>query len=212
MVKLASALCIFSSSAFAVGPLRVGYGPTVAKVDHMIQVIRNNKPNFGRPALEAKKKKVFVLSEEELNSYLVQWIQSQAGRKNSEIVVKSAMVRLEAGRRIKIEAVIQVGVASLKMLEGDSFFGRTLKKYLAMDNTVVLEALVSSAKGKAFIKVTDARLKGIVLPDSFLQTVLQLVGQKQRPRRDFNKLFDLPNGIEKVEILPQLAKIHLNLF
>ena len=137
-----------------------------------------------------------------------------AGRGKNEgkkIQIKSAVVRLKEGHVVEMAATARLDPGTLKALgsKADSLAVKGLKKYLTMDNSIRLEFLVSSAKGKGFVKVLSVRIKEVVLPDSLVREVLQVVGEQQRPPLNFNRMFVLPNGIQKVEILPGKLRLQI---
>lgn len=207
---MTSALKAFAVILLAAGPALAAAAPAdpaVRKVAEMVDFIKNNKPGAAR---KGRKEKTFSFSEAEVNSYLKYWIQSELenGRRK-EVIVKTAEVHFMPGRVVQADAVAQVGMSSLKQLDGagDSYFLEKLKQYLAMDNSMRLQCVLGAAKGKGFFVVQDVRIKGLSVPNSLVQQILQLVGKKQRPPRDFTRPMDLPNGIQKIEVLPQAIKL-----
>ncbi len=181
----------------------------ISKIDRMIETIRRNKPAKTRAGVHEE---TFALTEDEVNAYIDHWIRDQ-GRsgKVKEVTVKAGAVQLEPDHIIKAQALVQFGVGSLKFLgsESESALAQVLKRYLAVDNSASLACLVSSAKGKVYVKIVDAKIKGVTIPDSWIQSILEAVGKHQRPPLDMTRPFNLPNGITKIEVLPHLLKIHL---
>lgn len=182
------------------------------RIEAVIQTIKSNKTSPGIKPRPAGPEKVFVFTEQEVNDYLAHWIATEGQKgKNKEVSIKSGSVRFLPGRLVEADAVARLGVGSLKSLDEDpdSLLSRTLKSGLSLDNSAHARIFLTSAKGKIFLKVQEIRLKGVAFPDAWVQKILRLVGRKQRPPLDFNRLFPLPNGIQKIEILPQAIKIHV---
>lgn len=191
----------------------VGGRSSESDVGKAVQTILQNQP--GRPGvreLRAGETRVFTLAEDDLNRYLAEGIRREADKKKRrEFEIKSVSLRLKEGRVVEATAMARLDAGALKLLgsEADSIVVQGLKNYLTMDNSMVLECLVSSAKGKIFVKVLRARIKEVVLPDSLVRKVLQIVGAHQRPPLDFNRMFALPNGIQRVEVLPGRLRLQV---
>ena len=188
--------------ADAIPPAKINAGDKVAR---MVDFIKSNK---GLPTKRADKQ--FSVTEDEINAYIRTWIKDEAQHaRHKELSVKSAEVRFKDGHVLEVDAVAQVGLSSLKALDslGDSFLAQKLKQSLTMDNTIHLQCLVTAAKGKGFLTVQEIRIKIIPVPISLVQEILRIVGEKQHPPKDFNKPLDLPNGIQRIEILPQTLKL-----
>ncbi|OGS13986.1 MAG: hypothetical protein A2234_05415 [Elusimicrobia bacterium RIFOXYA2_FULL_58_8] len=155
----------------------------------------------------------FTFTEDEVNDFVKQWLRQEAGKnKNAGITVKTASVRFKAEHMLEIHAVARFSAAAVGAL-GDgsaSSLVKRLKRYLTLENSISLDCLVSSAKGNIFIKVLKATVKGIRVPDSVVQTVIQFLGTSQHPPIDFSRLFPLPGGIEKIEIFPQRMGLQVN--
>lgn len=176
-----------------------------ATVQEAFDLILSNgtEAKSGKSA-EAAAVKAFTFTEDEINDFIAQLIRQEAG-KNKQVMVKSGSVSLKAERIIVIDAVAKFSAEAVKPLGGeeDSSIIRTVKRYLTLENSIHLECLVSSAKGNIFIRVLKAKVKGIQLPEAFVQKIVKVLGASQRPPVDFSRLFPLPNGIQKIEILPR---------
>lgn len=216
MVKMGLLALSAAANAFAApAPAPPPPAAAIPRIQAMIQTIKANKRGPGQSPRAAGPVKVYSFTEQEVNDYLAHWIAGEGQKgKNKEVSIKSGSVRLLPGRLLEADALARLEVGSLKSLneDPDSLMSRTLKSALSMDNTAHAQVLLTSAKGKIFVKVKEIRLKGVAFPDSWVQKILQAVGRKQHPPLDFNKLFDLPNGIQKVEVLPQAVKITVKLF
>ena len=188
-------------------------GGSTGKVERMMDFIMRNKDDHRRKNPASKHaEKEFSLTEAEVNDYLQNWIRNELTRgRHKEFTVKSATVRLEAGHVIEADAIAQVGVGSLKLLDsaGESLMTQMLKQSLTIDNSLHVKCVVVAVKGKGFLDVQEVRIKNIGVPVSFVREILKIVGEKQRPVRDFTKPWDLPNGIEKIEVLPQALKLRI---
>jgi len=127
--------------------------------------------------------------------------------------VKSGFVRLKEGHVLELGGVASFGPGFIKTLssESDSAVVKNLRQYLTMENSVEIECRVSSAKGMVFLKVLKLKVKGVPLPDALVQRTLKFIGGKQRPPLDFNKPFNLPNGIQKIDVLPQKLNLDIKL-
>lgn len=167
-------------------------------------ILANGPESKSGKSTEAAAVKAFTFTEDEVNDFIAQLIRQEAG-KNKKVTVKSGSVSLKAEHIIMIDAVASFSAEAVKPLGGeeDSSIIRTVKRYLTLENAIHLECLVSSAKGNIFIRVLKAKVKGIQLPESFVQKIVKVLGASQRPPVDFSRLFPMPNGIQKIEILPQ---------
>jgi len=186
--------------------------PVSAEDGRVATILGNRAGGSGARGLRRGEEKSFVFKEEELNRYLADALRQEAEkRKGREIEIKSASLRFKEGRVVEVSALARLDAGALKALgsEADSLVVQGLKKYLTMDNSMRLELQVSSAKGKVFVKVLQAWIKEVALPASLIQKVLQVVGEHQRPPLDFNRLFALPNGIQRVEILPGELRVKI---
>ncbi|MFA6433285.1 MAG: hypothetical protein WCW52_01180 [Elusimicrobiales bacterium] len=170
-----------------------------------VDFVKKNKPgNTG--AQKAGAVRSFSFTESELNSYITWWIQAQAaGKKNKSMTVKSASICLKDAQTLALTGVASFSAAFLKPLrsDSDSFVMRKLGEYLTMDNSVELECRVSADKGVAVVNTLKLKVKSIPLPDALVQRTLKMIGDKQRPPMDLTKPINLPNGIQKIEILPR---------
>lgn len=207
LLALFSATNVFATTA---SPAR---DTAILRIEAMIQTIKNNKRTPGTSPRAAGTEKVFAFTEQEVNDYLAHWIANE-GQKGKEVSIKSGSVRLQPGHILEADAVARLEAGSLKSLDEDpnSLLSRTLKGCLSVDSTVHAKIFATSAKGKIFLKAKEIRLNGGTFPDAWVQKILQIVGRKRRPPLDFNRLFDLPSGIWKIEILPQSIKIHVKLY
>jgi hypothetical protein len=201
---------LLAANALAAAPLPQA---TIPRVESMIRLIKDNKRLPGKFPRTYYREKNFSFTEQEVNDYLTHWIDTDA-KKIKEISVKSGSVHLLPGHLLEVDVAAQLQPAALEGLKGapDSLLNRTLRGCLSMNNTVHARVFLTSAKGKMFFRVQDVRLKEVPFPDSWVETILRLVSQNQHPPLDFNKLFDLPNGIEKIEIQPQQLQIHVEPF
>ena len=202
--SIALALCVSRGMASETsgGPL-----PEGSKFRSVMDIIENNK-HWAASGKKAKngELRTFSFTEGELNEFIRQLLEQAANKKRkNSVAIKSAVVRLKEGHLLEVSAVASFDPKVIKMLGSreDSAISGTVKDLMTIDNSVDLECLVTAAKGTAFIKVRKVKLKGIPIPDALLQKVLTAVGKKQRPPLDLNKPFRLPNGIRKINILPQ---------
>lgn len=187
--------------------------PAVSKIQAIIDLIKDNKPGIAKKYKKGSEKE-FTITEQELNEYLAFAItQSNNGKKPKSFKPKSAQIRLKEGRLAEIDAIASFDAGALKLLGSDSASGmmKTIKNYLTVDNSLKTELSVNSAKGKAFVKIQHVKIKGLPLPDSILQKVLKGIGDKQKPKIDFAKAIDLPNGIDKIDIQPGLLVLKLKI-
>jgi len=180
--------------------------PPITNVERAVAFLRANRPRGSAvPPRYAGARRECLLDERAINEYLAHWLETEANKKSKDVVFRSASVRLMPGRVVAADAVVQLGLGAAKVLEGRP----TLARMLSLDNAIHAEVFVTSAKGKIFCKIVGLRLKGLPVPDGLVQDVLRLVGQKQRPPIDFTRLFPLPNGIEKIEVLPQSLRVQV---
>ena len=209
--KAAGILLMLAAPAFAV-ETRTPHDP-VEKVGRIVDFIKGNKgrqPTAKHPA--KGKEKDFSVTEADANAYIRFWIEEQAKHgRLKDVVVKSAEVHFKEGHVIEADAVAQIGGASLKKLDslGDSFVVQMLKNSLTVDNNVHLQCVAGAAKGKGFLVIQELRIKGLTLPVALIQKILEIVGKNQHPPQDFAKPMDLPNGIQKLEVLPGELKLQV---
>jgi hypothetical protein len=199
-------LALLAPQATAAPAVRKSSAP-VSGIQDVIDLIKNNKPGkAGGKKAVAGTIRSFTFTESGLNAFVNQWIRQEAGRKkNKFMTVKSASVRLKDGHVLELSGVASFSAGFLKPLssESDSFVAKSIRQYLTMDNSVEIECRVSSAKGMVFLKFLKLKVKRVPLPDALVQRTLKFIGGKQRPPRDLTKPFNLPDGIQKINILPQ---------
>lgn len=181
--------------------------PVFERLEGIVRAIEDNRPGHPR-SLRARgiPEKSFEVSEVEINESLVHLAATDRKRR-----LHSASVRLKEGRVFEVDVVASLGEKTLGKMDGEAegLFGRALRKLLKAENRVQAEGFFTSAKGKGFFQVRWAKLNGYSLPDSWVQKIVELVGRHQKPPVDFNRLFELPNGIDKVEVLPGSVRLRL---
>jgi len=182
-------------------------------VARMVDFIKANKgPAPAKPKKAKPAEKSFSFTEADVNAYIQRWIETeQTKAKRKEVVIKSGQVRFLDGHVIVADAVARVDVGSMKALDslGDSMIAKTVKEALSMDNSLHLAFAAGAAKGKGYVVIKEVKLKGIPVPAALVREILAIVGKHQRPPLDFNKLLDLPNGIQKVDVEPGSVKLEV---
>ncbi len=162
-----------------------------------------------RPAPSQSRR--FSLTEEDVNSYIRFWIDANGGREGFD--PRSATVHFKPGHVVSAEAVARIGVDPRRFASNAAtlMWLRRITGLLAMDNSVELEAEATSELGQMSVTIRSAKVGGIPLPAALVRSVLDTVGTKQRPPLDLSKPFALPNGIERVEVLPGAVALDVRL-
>lgn len=174
------------------------------KMEGVVELVERNRPGHdGSLRARGLAAQDLTLTEAEVNAYLA----DRLPRKVKE--VRRASAHFKEGHVVEGEASLSLAAGGLDRLPGDTptFVKMTLEKLLKSDNTVEVEALFTSAKGKGFVQIRRVKLNGIRVPESFVRELMEFAGAKARPPVDFNRLFELPNGLEKVEILPGAVRV-----
>lgn len=181
--------------------------PVFERLEGIVRTIEDNRPGHPR-SLQARgiPERTFEVSEAEINESLVHLAATDRKRR-----LHSASVQLKEGRVFEVDVIASIGDKTLGKMDGEAegLFGRGLRRLLKAENRIQAEGFFTSAKGKGFFQVRWAKLNGFVLPDSWVHKIVELVGRHQKPPVDFNRLFDLPNGIDKVEVLPDSVRLRL---
>lgn len=195
------------SIALAAAAAPAGAQSGADKVAGLVEMVANNRPGHARSLRARGLGAVDVtLTEAEVNDYL-------AGRLQEKVrEVRRASARFKDGRVVEVEAGVGLPPGALDRLPGDTpaFIRTRLDALLKSENSVRVEAMFTSAKGKGFVQVRSVKLNGIPVPDAFVRQLMEFAGAKARPPLDFNRLFELGNGLEKVELLPGAVRVRLN--
>ena len=163
------------------------------RVETLVQMFRQNRPSA----------QDITLSEAEVNAYLALRLPSKAKE------IKRASANFKDGHVVEAEASVSLGGGALDRLPADTptFVRKTLERLLKSDSTVQVDALFTSARGKGFVQIRRVEINGIKVPDSFVREAMEFAGAKARPPVDFNRLFPLPDGLDKVEVLAGAVRV-----
>ncbi|MFH2201649.1 MAG: hypothetical protein ABIJ96_00895 [Elusimicrobiota bacterium] len=148
----------------------------------------------------------WTFSEREANEALTYLI-----RRQSKFKVSSARLRLTGPREFAVSANAEVGDYLLGKLDADAegLFGAALRRLLRDQNSIEVKGYFFGVKGMGYYKTRHAAINGHGVPDSWIRKLTRLVGRHQRPPVDFNQLFLLPPGIEKIQIAQGTVKVRL---
>lgn len=161
------------------------------KIRAAVEKLKQAK-NTGSSPLKGK---TLTLQEEEMNSYLAVLV-AQKGKGQ----IQTAKITLLGDKLVAIEAVARVEWKEIFKSNGDSVASKLLSKAGGLGSKVEAVVQTGSAKGKGYVRVQSLKINGITVPDTLVTQLLQYLGEKQRPRMDFSRLFPLPNGIQKIEV------------
>ncbi len=143
--------------------------------------------------LEEVPKRVYRLSETDLNSYLGAKL-GKADRKGLE----SISVRLKQGSFV---TVVKVNMDQVQ-LKDESLTARMLSALLRGAHTLEVEGQLQVQEGVGKYQVQQASLDGIPLPASVMEMVLSTLGRQQDPPFDLAEPFPMPYGISTVDVQP----------
>ena len=164
-----------------------GSDPGVAKVTRILEELRDNDEQGTVPS------RIYELTEEELNAYL-----SAQLRQQDQKAVESMFLSLREGTFL---TVIEVDVDELQLRGNDVTTGY-LRLLLRGTQTLEIEGKLQAEDGLASYLVQEARLSGISLPASWVNSLLSSLGKRNKPPFDPTEPFDMPYGIRSVIFHP----------
>ena len=138
-------------------------------------------------------KRVYRLSETDLNSYLTTKLE-KADRKGLE----SISVRLKQGSFV---TVVTVNMDEVQFKE-QSLTASLLSGLLRGAHTLEVEGQLQVQEGVGKYQVQQASLDGIALPASVMEMVVSTLGRQQDPPLDLAEPFPMPYGISTVDVQP----------
>ncbi len=138
-------------------------------------------------------KRVYRLSETDLNSYLTTKLE-KADRKGLE----SISVRLKQGSFV---TVVTVNMDEVQFKE-QSLTASLLSGLLRGAHTLEVEGQLQVQEGVGKYQVHQASLDGIALPASVMEMVVSTLGRQQDPPLDLAEPFPMPYGISTVDVQP----------
>ncbi len=138
-------------------------------------------------------KRVYRLSETDLNSYLTTKLE-KADRKGLE----SISVRLKQGSFV---TVVTVNMDEVQFKE-QSLTASLLSGLLRGAHTLEVEGQLQVQEGVGKYQVQQASLDGIALPASVMEMVVSTLGRQQAPPLDLAEPFPMPYGISTVDVQP----------
>ena len=138
-------------------------------------------------------KRVYRLSETDLNSYLTTKLE-KADRKGLE----SISVRLKQGSFV---TVVTVNMDEVQFKE-QSLTASLLSGLLRGAHTLEVEGQLQVQEGVGKYQVQQASLDGIALPASVMEIVVSTLGRQQDPPLDLAEPFPMPYGISTVDVQP----------
>lgn len=138
-------------------------------------------------------KRVYRLSETDLNSYLTTKLE-KADRKGLE----SISVRLKQGSFV---TVVTVNMDQVQFKD-QSLTASLLSVLLRGAHTLEVEGRLQVQEGIGKYQVQQASLDGIALPASVMEMVVSTLGRQQDPPFDLSEPFPMPYGISTVDVQP----------
>ena len=138
-------------------------------------------------------KRVYRLSETDLNSYLTTKLE-KADRKGLE----SISVRLKQGSFV---TVVTVNMDQVQFKD-QSLTASLLSVLLRGAHTLEVEGHLQVQEGIGKYQVQQASLDGIALPASVMAMVVSTLGRQQDPPFDLSEPFPMPYGISTVDVQP----------
>lgn len=138
-------------------------------------------------------KRVYRLSETDLNSYLTTKLE-KADRKGLE----SISVRLKQGSFV---TVVTVNMDQVQFKD-QSLTASLLSVLLRGAHTLEVEGHLQVQEGIGKYQVQQASLDGIALPASVMEMVVSTLGRQQDPPLDLSEPFPMPYGISTVDVQP----------
>ena len=88
-------------------------------------------------------------------------------------------------------------------VKGDSMSAQLFKIFLRGKQTIEVEGRLKTEKGRGTYQVERATLNGMPLPASLVNAILSTVGRRQDPPFDPTEPFDLPYGVQTIEVQEQ---------
>lgn len=136
--------------------------------------------------------RTYSMSEGEINSYIVYKMKQQPVKG-----MKSLVLNLQDANHLTATALVDFDQVKLR---NEGMMGSLFKKIMTGDHYLKMDGTLASGQHKGQFVVTRAELGGVVIPNSLVLAIIRHVGEKQHPPVDLTKPFELPYGIERVEI------------
>ncbi|MBI1748935.1 MAG: hypothetical protein HYR55_20470 [Acidobacteria bacterium] len=136
--------------------------------------------------------KRYKMSELEINSYISYKMKQQPVKG-----MKSLVINLFESNQLTATALIDFDQVKLR---NEGMMGTLFKKLMAGDHYLKMNGTLTSGQRKGSFIVSRAEMGGMVIPNSLVLAIIKHVGEKQHPPVDLTQPFELPLGIERVEI------------
>jgi hypothetical protein len=173
-----------------------------ARVDQLVQALTHlnkQKAKDGKKDGKSDTVKQFTVSARELNSYIAQEMKAHPPKG-----MKSLVVDLKEPNHVSATALLDF--SQIKMPD-NSFAAAAAKKLLSGDRYVKVEGTLDSQQNMGAFSIDRAEVAGMPLPTSLVTMLVKRIGEKQHPPVDITKPFNLPYGIERLEISNGAIKI-----
>lgn len=166
--------------------------PSAERVEKVLEEIEADYESGKRNS------RTYVVSEADLNAFLAARVQEEQ-RKG----VEGIQVRL-GNRAFVTELDLNMDELELK---DDAMTLALFRSVLSGRRKLEVEGDLTTLDGKGRFEVRAARLNGVSLPPALLTLILSTVGKQLDPPFDPTEPFDLPYGIEEIQVEPRKVTI-----
>jgi hypothetical protein len=138
--------------------------------------------------------RTYVLAESDLNAFLKAKLKERGRRDVESLVVKMSQTTFVTSLTIDFD---------YDEMRSDSVGAKIFKALLSGKQTIEVEGRLTTEKGKGTYTVERANMNGIPLPPPLVNSILSALGRRQDPPFDPTEPFDLPYGIQTIEVQEQ---------
>ena len=152
------------------------------------QVLQDLEASSDSPSNRAKR---YALTEEELNAYLAQRL-----REKPDPAIRGISVRLGDGVFTTLATFNPDG---MKPAEED-WAGQLFQGLFRGEQNLEITGQLATKAGEGAYQVQEARLSGVSIPPALVISILAPAGKKLDPPFDPTQPFQLPYGIQRIEV------------
>lgn len=172
--------------------------PDAQKVEKIIQTIIDLDAKRDKTKPSKSSPQTFTVTEKELNAYINYRLKVEEQK-----TIKSMVVNLNDRNAIFVTSLVDFNQIKVPADSGAAF----VMRLLSGTQTVKVNGTLNTSRGKGTFQLDRAELNGMSLPPALVNRLIKMFGEKQTPPFDPTKPFDLPYGVQEVEIHKGYAKI-----
>ena len=158
-------------------------GDPASRVNQVLEQLKNPKQQAVR--------ETFILTQDEVNS----WSSIAIGSKK-RLGVQSLLLDFREGGQFQVQTCLNMGE-----VEVQGFSIQLFQALLRGDQEFVLEGRLSCAQGRATATVQRALINDVPIPKILVDAVIGYLSQKQPPHLNLSQPFNLPFGIQDIQIV-----------